>query len=278
MLVWGASGGLGSFAIQLINTAGANAIGVISEENKRDFVLSLGAKGVINRKDFKCWGQMPTVNSAGIQGVAERGAEVRQGDLGHHRQGRECRHGLRAPGRGDLPGLGAGLKKGGMVVICAGTIGFNLTLDVRYLWMHQKRVQGSHFANLKQASGGEPADARAAARPCMSEVFPWAQTPAGAREDAAQRAQARQHGGAGQRADDGAAGRSPTRWRRVGRGESGNVREYHSPLLAGATPDSLGWLALWLSVFLTFQYFGDNAPRYFWGISIGEFNQCRRPW
>ena len=63
VLVWGASGGLGSFAIQLINTAGANAIGVISEENKRDFVLSLGAKGVINRKDFNCWGQMPTVNS-----------------------------------------------------------------------------------------------------------------------------------------------------------------------------------------------------------------------
>ena len=40
VLVWGASGGLGSFAIQLINTAGGNAIGVISEESKRDFVLS----------------------------------------------------------------------------------------------------------------------------------------------------------------------------------------------------------------------------------------------
>jgi crotonyl-CoA carboxylase/reductase len=64
VLVWGASGGLGSYAIQLINTAGANAIGVISdEEDKRDFVMGLGAKGVINRKDFKCWGQLPKVNS-----------------------------------------------------------------------------------------------------------------------------------------------------------------------------------------------------------------------
>ena len=34
------SGGLGSYAIQLINTAGANAIGVISEEDKREFVMS----------------------------------------------------------------------------------------------------------------------------------------------------------------------------------------------------------------------------------------------
>jgi len=63
VLVWGASGGLGSYAIQLINTAGANAIGVISDESKRDFVISLGAKGVLNRNDFNCWGQMPTVNT-----------------------------------------------------------------------------------------------------------------------------------------------------------------------------------------------------------------------
>jgi crotonyl-CoA carboxylase/reductase len=63
VLVWGASGGLGSFAIQLINAAGGNAIGVISDEDKRVFVVVLGAKGVLNRKDFKCWGQLPTVNT-----------------------------------------------------------------------------------------------------------------------------------------------------------------------------------------------------------------------
>src|SRR3546814_11661834 len=53
-------------AIQLIATAGANAIGVISDEDKRDFVMSLGAKGVINRKNFDCWGQLPPVNSEGF--------------------------------------------------------------------------------------------------------------------------------------------------------------------------------------------------------------------
>ena len=63
MLVWGASGGLGSYAIQLINAAGGNAIGVISDESKRDFVMNLGAKGVLNRKDFNRWGQLPTVNT-----------------------------------------------------------------------------------------------------------------------------------------------------------------------------------------------------------------------
>jgi crotonyl-CoA carboxylase/reductase len=33
------------------------------DDRKRDFVMSLGAKGVINRNDFKCWGQLPKVNS-----------------------------------------------------------------------------------------------------------------------------------------------------------------------------------------------------------------------
>jgi hypothetical protein len=36
---------------------------VISDEDKRDFVMGLGAKGVINRKDFNCWGQLPKVNT-----------------------------------------------------------------------------------------------------------------------------------------------------------------------------------------------------------------------
>ena len=63
VLIWGASGGLGVFAVQLCAATGANAIGVISDESKRDYVMSLGAKGVINRKDFNCWGQLPKVNS-----------------------------------------------------------------------------------------------------------------------------------------------------------------------------------------------------------------------
>jgi crotonyl-CoA carboxylase/reductase len=59
VLVWGAAGGLGAFAVQLCATSGANAIGVVSEDDKRDFVMQLGAKGVINRKNFNCWGQLP---------------------------------------------------------------------------------------------------------------------------------------------------------------------------------------------------------------------------
>jgi crotonyl-CoA carboxylase/reductase len=68
-------------------------------------------------------------------------------------------------------------KRGGMIVICAGTTGFNLTLDARYLWMHQKRVQGSHFANLLQASAANKLVMARRIDPCMSEVYSWADIP-----------------------------------------------------------------------------------------------------
>src|SRR4029078_3246093 len=61
VLVWGASGGLGSMSVQLLATAGGNAIGVISDNDKRDFVMQLGARGVINRRESDCWRAMPKV-------------------------------------------------------------------------------------------------------------------------------------------------------------------------------------------------------------------------
>jgi crotonyl-CoA carboxylase/reductase len=86
--------------------AGANAIGVISEEDKRDFVMGLGAKGVINRKDFNCWGQMPKVNTPEYNTWLKEARKFGKAIWDDHRQGQQRRHGVRASGRGDLPGLG----------------------------------------------------------------------------------------------------------------------------------------------------------------------------
>ena len=72
VLVWGASGGLGVFGVQLCAASGANAIGVISDESKRDYVMSLGAKGVINRKDFKLLGAVAQGQHARIQRMDRR--------------------------------------------------------------------------------------------------------------------------------------------------------------------------------------------------------------
>ncbi|KAF0207273.1 MAG: Crotonyl-CoA, partial [Methylocystaceae bacterium] len=70
------------------------------------------------------------------------------------------------------------VKRGGMVVFCAGTSGFNITFDARYVWMRQKRIQGSHFAHLQQASAANLFVVDRRIDPCMSDVFSWDSIPA----------------------------------------------------------------------------------------------------
>lgn len=177
VLVWGASGGLGSYAIQLINTAGANAIGVISDESKREFVMDLGAKGVLNRKDFNCWGQMPTVNTPEYNDWLKEARKFGKAIWEITGKGVSVDMVFEHPGESTFPVSTLVVKKGGMVVICAGTSGFNCTFDVRYMWMHQKRLQGSHFAHLKQASAANKLMMERRLDPCMSEVFAWNDLP-----------------------------------------------------------------------------------------------------
>ncbi len=177
VLVWGASGGLGSYAIQLINTAGANAIAVISDEDKREFVTRLGAKGVINRKDFKCWGQLPKVGTPEYKVWFDEARKFGKAIWDITGKGVNVDMVFEHPGEATFPVSTLVCKKGGMVVICAGTTGFNCTFDVRYMWMHQKRLQGSHFAHLKQASAANQLMVERRLDPCLSDVFPWAQLP-----------------------------------------------------------------------------------------------------
>ena len=177
VLVWGASGGLGSYAIQLINTAGANAIGVISDESKREFVMSLGAKGVINRNDFDCWGQLPTVNTPEYDDWLKASRKFGKAIWNITGKGVNVDMVFEHPGEATFPVSSLVVKKGGMVVICAGTTGYNCTFDVRYMWMHQKRLQGSHFANLKQASAANNLMVERRLDPCMSECFGWDEIP-----------------------------------------------------------------------------------------------------
>jgi len=177
VLVWGASGGLGSFAVQLCAAAGANAIGVISNEDKRDFVMSLGAKGVINRKDFDCWGEMPTVNSEEFMVWTKNARAFGKAIWDITGKGVSVDTVFEHPGQATFPVSCLVVKRGGMVVFCAGTTGYNLTMDARYVWMHQKRIQGSHFAHLKQAAQANKLMVNRRIDPCMSEVFSWRDIP-----------------------------------------------------------------------------------------------------
>jgi crotonyl-CoA carboxylase/reductase len=177
VLVWGASGGLGVFAVQLCASVGAHAIGVVSDPRKRDIVMSLGARGVIDRTQFSCWGRLPRVGSPEFDVWTKEarrfGAAIRE-LTGQRDVDLVFEH----PGEQTFPVSALVVKRGGMVVLCAGTTGYNLTLDARYLWMRQKRIQGSHFANLKQAAAANRLVIERRIDPCLSDVFAWDQIPA----------------------------------------------------------------------------------------------------
>ena len=178
VLVWGGAGGLGSMAIQIAKASKAIPVAVISGEDKIDYCMKLGAKGCINRKDFEHWGMLPhwkdNVGYANwLKGVRSFGSTFWE-VLGEKRQPTVV---FEHPGETTIPTSLFICDTGGMVVICAGTTGYNATVDLRYLWMRQKRVQGSHFANDDQAYAMNELAVAGLLDPCMSKAFTYEELP-----------------------------------------------------------------------------------------------------
>lgn len=178
VLVWGGSGGLGSMAIQMVTAMGGKAVAVVSSEEKFEYCLRLGAVGCINRKEFTHWGQMPHWTDAEnyakwLKGARGFGGKIWDA-LGQRKNPRIV---FEHPGEDTVPTSIFVTETGGMVVICAGTTGYNAVVDLRYLWMRQKRFQGSHFANDEQAAAANDLVIAGKVDPCLSEVYTFEQIP-----------------------------------------------------------------------------------------------------
>jgi crotonyl-CoA carboxylase/reductase len=152
VLVWGGSGGLGSLAIQLVTLAGGRAVAVVSSQEKGEYTKGLGAVGFVNRKDFSHWGVPPRWNDpewkTWFDGAKAFGKAIWD-VLGEKTSSRIV---FEHPGEDTIPTSNFVCDRGGMIVICAGTTGYDTLIDVRYLWYMQKRYQGSHLFNDEQAA------------------------------------------------------------------------------------------------------------------------------
>ena len=145
VLIWGAAGGLGVFAVQLCKAAGANAVGIVSSAEKGELVKKLGAVDYIDRNEYT--------------GMMRRGDETPEEEkerFGVTRAfAKRVKEILGDPpdivfehvGRATFPTSVFTVKPFGKVIICGATSGYDLDFDVRYLWMKQKEILGSHFAN-----------------------------------------------------------------------------------------------------------------------------------
>jgi crotonyl-CoA carboxylase/reductase len=150
VLIWGAAGGLGVFATQLCEMTGAKSVGVVSNEEKGKLVEQLGATGWIDRNEYA--------------GMMRKGGESADEEKARFKESRRFTKAveeiLGGPpdivfehvGQATFPTSVLAVKPFGKVVICAGTTGYNLDFDVRYLWMRQKQIIGSHFANAYECN------------------------------------------------------------------------------------------------------------------------------
>ncbi len=169
VLIWGAAGGLGVFATQICKAAGAECVGVVNSDEKGELVKSLGCVDYINRNEFA--------------GMMRKGGETPEEEAARFKVTRAFDKKVISI-LGDKPDIvfehvGAAtfptsvftVKPFGKVVICAGTTGYNLDFDVRYLWMRQKEIIGSHFANAYECLKANELIANGQVRPVLWKTY-----------------------------------------------------------------------------------------------------------
>ena len=171
VLIWGGAGGLGVFAIQLCAIAGAHCVGVVSSAEKGELVKRLGAIDYIDRNEFA--GMMRTGEESPEQEkerfVASRAFAKRVKEILGDAPDIVFEH----VGKATFPTSVFAVKPFGKVVICAGTTGYNLDFDVRYLWMKQKEIIGSHFANAYECMKANELIESGQIRPVLWRTLPF---------------------------------------------------------------------------------------------------------
>ncbi|MEI2777114.1 MAG: crotonyl-CoA carboxylase/reductase [Tetrasphaera sp.] len=170
VLIWGASGGLGSYATQMAIAGGAEPVCVVSSEDKAEICRKMGAEHIIDRRGegYQFWNEEGTKqNPKEWQRLGKRIRELTGGhdvDIVFEHPGRET--------------FGASVyvtRKGGIITTCASTSGYMHEYDNRYLWMNLKRIVSSHFANYREAWQANSLIDRGLIHPTLSKVYPLAE-------------------------------------------------------------------------------------------------------
>jgi crotonyl-CoA reductase len=167
VLVWGASGGLGSYATQMALAGGATPVCVVSSPEKAQICRDMGAELIIDRtaEGYRFWNDEGTEQDPREwQRLGKKIRELTGGydvDIVFEHPGRET--------------FGASVyvaRKGGTIVTCASTSGYLHEYDNRYLWMNLKRIVSSHFANYREAWEANELINRGLIQPTLSKTYP----------------------------------------------------------------------------------------------------------
>ncbi len=170
VLIWGASGGLGSYATQMALNGGATPVCVVSSPEKADIVRSMGAELIIDRnvEDYRFWKDESTQDPSEWKRLGSKIRELTGGD--------DVDIVFEHPGRETFGASVYVARKGGTIVTCASTSGYMHEYDNRYFWMNLKRIVGSHFANYREAWEANRLIQRGKLHPTLSKAYPLTET------------------------------------------------------------------------------------------------------
>jgi crotonyl-CoA reductase len=170
VLVWGASGGLGAYALQFIRNGGGVAIGVVGSAEKARLLERLGCDLVLRRDEL------------GLEGLGEVEMGKRIGGAIRRHFGEDPHIVFEHVGRETFGASVYVARRGGTVVTCGSSSGYLHEYDNRRLWMRLKRVIGSHAANWQEAWESNRLIAQGKIVPALSKVYPLEQVAEAARE------------------------------------------------------------------------------------------------
>lgn len=164
VLIWGAAGGLGAYAVQLVKHAGGIPVGVVSSEEKAQLVRELGCDVVINREEIGLRGDSTPEDAITLG--------KRLGRIIRRETGEDPHVAFDFVGRATFGISVFVVRRGGTVVTCGSSTGYQHEYDNRYLWMNLKRIVGSHCANLQEMAECNRLFNLGKLLPVISESFP----------------------------------------------------------------------------------------------------------
>ena len=174
VLIWGGSGGLGINAITMAKMAGAIPVAVVSSDERGEFCMKHGAVGYLNRLNYKHWGELieATVNdSRKYNAWLKEVTRFRNDFYKVIGQRKDPDIVIEHPGMDTLPTSVFMCAKNGMVVLCGASSGYTGTLDLRYLWMFLKRLQGAHATTRDDVVNYFALLASGKVNPCINHTY-----------------------------------------------------------------------------------------------------------
>jgi crotonyl-CoA reductase len=160
VLVWGATGGLGAYAIQFIRNGGGLAVGVVGSEEKAKLLERLECDLILRRDEM------------GLDDLDEVELGKRVGREIRRHFGEDPHIVFDHVGRQTFGASVYVARRGGVVVTCGSSTGYTHCYDNRRLWMRLKRVVGCHAANWQEAMEANRLIQMGRIVPALTNVYP----------------------------------------------------------------------------------------------------------